>query len=1079
MKKVFRWKYLGLFCVLAIFCSFLFLPKTSTAEDALKVYLPMAGNANDVSGNGNNGTVSGATLTTDKDGNADSAYYFDGVDDSINIGTGMFGITDADGFTISAWINPEDVSGIRNIISRGQYMYPLAFQIKNGILRGGIRTNNTSYLYSNRALTANNWHFVTFTYKNGERKIYIDGILEKSDVPAGAILNSTTYPTIIGRTQNASDYFKGKIDELRIYNRVLSEAEMQGLYTGDIVPQCTQNSDCDDGLFCNGQETCSNNVCQTGTPLVCNDSVSCTSDSCNEESDSCSFISNNDACFPLPYSCTSCSCDSASGCNYFPENCENNVPPVDPPTLSVLLSASPNFGVAPIGDIDLGALVSGTATGSINYTFYCNRSDLGTDLTSPFDAQFNSQSIESINVSDICSYATNGIYTAKVIAERQGIFAEARTTINVSEPIPPADPNQKLNLTDCPVVYQNPRFSLTGKTWPSTYGAADVSLWNDDKVGAASVTIDDGATPDHEWWIEQMNLHNWKMTWFIIVDYVERGNMGYAGTWDVWRRLYNMGHDIGSHTMTHGHCADNCQSENVMDCCSYDTEYRESQRLIKERLGNDAGEVLAYDGSRAYEHNFLEAAKYYTSARWTGGYPNSANATCYMNSKANNISPATIDMILDPNSGFYYRGWTDILIHNVNYPPERTYESVAAGLAYIKSKEADIWFDLHKNIAKYGQERDTNALTVTSVNPSEIKFNLTDQMSDVYFTYPLTIKIRLNNDWNSLSATQNNQAIEAKIIEHEGNKYALVKAVPDKGEVTVTRTEIFVQCIQNSDCDDGLFCNGAETCSNNACHAGTPITCNDSIDCTDDTCNEETDSCSFAPNNNACLPLPYSCASCNCDSISGCHYLPEGCENAIDESLNLYLPFSGNANDVSGNGNNGTVSGATLTTDKDGNADSAYYFDGVDDSISLGTNNFGIYEANEITVSAWINPEDISLIRSIITRGQYIYPFNFQTKNGLLRAGIRTSATSYLSSNQALVANNWYHVAFTFKNGERKIYVNGQLRATNAISGTMSAANQTTAIGKTFNGADYFKGKIDEVKIFNRALTENEILAIQ
>ena len=53
------------------------------------------------------------------------------------------------------------------------------------------------------------------------------------------------------------------------------------------------------------------------------------------------------------------------------------------------------------------------------------------------------------------------------------------------------------------------------------------------------------------------------------------------------------------------------------------------------------------------------------------------------------------------------------------------------------------------------------------------------------------------------------------------------------------------------------------------------------------------------------------------------------------EGLVAWYPFNGNANDESGNGNNGTVNGATLTTDKDGNENSAYSFDGNDDIIDL------------------------------------------------------------------------------------------------------------------------------------------------
>ena len=66
-----------------------------------------------------------------------------------------------------------------------------------------------------------------------------------------------------------------------------------------------------------------------------------------------------------------------------------------------------------------------------------------------------------------------------------------------------------------------------------------------------------------------------------------------------------------------------------------------------------------------------------------------------------------------------------------------------------------------------------------------------------------------------------------------------------------------------------------------------------------------------------------------------------------------YWPFNGNANDVSGNGNNGTVNGATLTTDRFGNANSAYSFDGVDDFINK--NNWSSLNGNQdFSVNFWL-----------------------------------------------------------------------------------------------------------------------------
>ena len=84
----------------------------------------------------------------------------------------------------------------------------------------------------------------------------------------------------------------------------------------------------------------------------------------------------------------------------------------------------------------------------------------------------------------------------------------------------------------------------------------------------------------------------------------------------------------------------------------------------------------------------------------------------------------------------------------------------------------------------------------------------------------------------------------------------------------------------------------------------------------------------------------------------------------ITNGLVAGYEFSGNANDVSGNGNDGVVSGATLTTDRFGNANSAYSFDGVDDYISAADSPTLDFSSSYLTVSAWVNP-------AAFTRGTY------------------------------------------------------------------------------------------------------------
>ncbi len=96
------------------------------------------------------------------------------------------------------------------------------------------------------------------------------------------------------------------------------------------------------------------------------------------------------------------------------------------------------------------------------------------------------------------------------------------------------------------------------------------------------------------------------------------------------------------------------------------------------------------------------------------------------------------------------------------------------------------------------------------------------------------------------------------------------------GRIDVVNTLALVTpCSSNGDCDDGLWCNGSETCSAGSCQAGTPIDCDDGVDCTDDSCNEGSQSCDHTPNggggsacNNGVCEPGEDCQNCAADCRS-------------------------------------------------------------------------------------------------------------------------------------------------------------------------------------------------------------------
>jgi hypothetical protein len=206
------------------------------------------------------------------------------------------------------------------------------------------------------------------------------------------------------------------------------------------------------------------------------------------------------------------------------------------------------------------------------------------------------------------------------------------------------------------------------------------------------------------------------------------------------------------------------------------------------------------------------------------------------------------------------------------------------------------------------------------------------------------------------------------------------------------------------------------------------------------------------------------------------------------EGLVAYYPFNGNANDQSNNDNDGTVNGATLTADRCGVPDSAYSFDGVDDYIGLG-NDASLQQTGSITLSAWVKFNNIIPDKAIVSkhkgspyRSYFLGTIPTSNHFRFIISSDGTS-TSILDSNTTLVTETWYHVVGVFNASAQtmELYVNGSLD--NSMSGgsvPTSVFNTSVngAIGRHEGPGDYFDGLIDEVEIYNGALSTSEIEAI-
>jgi len=201
-----------------------------------------------------------------------------------------------------------------------------------------------------------------------------------------------------------------------------------------------------------------------------------------------------------------------------------------------------------------------------------------------------------------------------------------------------------------------------------------------------------------------------------------------------------------------------------------------------------------------------------------------------------------------------------------------------------------------------------------------------------------------------------------------------------------------------------------------------------------------------------------------------------------------WWPFSGNAIDSSGNGNNGTVNGATLTTDRFGNANKAYYFSssGCATRIDANVNTSSISQA--LTISFWVLRQGNGCLNpriwefcpgpaGVVSSALEAYWYNNSNSLGIDHV---TSTGNIIGSTIAspLSNNQWYHVVYVNSLGYAKTFLNGNLISNVISNGNPVIANNFT-IGRMGHSAfDAFNGKLDDIGIWNRALTPCEIQAL-
>ena len=1144
----------------------------SSLQNGLVGYWPFNGNALDESGNGNNGTVNGAILTTDRLGNTNKAYSFDGINDFINCGNGSSLDIHAN-ISVCAWVNSTTtntsvpVAKYASPGSSGDAGWELV--MANNKIQFDGRDHSNAYISSGSTnVFGSNWHFVVGQRENNIWKIYLDGVLANSHTANSSGDISSSISLEFGRELNSLLYwgdtihgywYNGKLDDVRIYNRALSAQEITCLYSGNCnILSASLSSD----SICSGSNT--SFIIQNSQTGISYQPISSGTNYGNPQTGN-----GNTLTFPIngltqTTSFTVLANNIATGCSVTLNSTftvhvyplPNNIGPSLQSGLVAYYpfngNANDESGNGHNGIVN-GATLAPDRFGNANSAYYFNSSSIHAAISY----------LPSFTVSAWFKYNTLSTWYPHVLS---------------------------LGL-EC-IQFAADGFYGTGKYNSSiSYGSTGLGINSDvfviDNDWHQLITSYDSVTNHAKFYLDNVllldTIKDGKVKYFDYLD-IGRSNSPCCGYWggttmdgsvdDV--RIYNRAlspAEVGTlYTGISNTISISLTDDTICSGSNTSLTIQNSQTGISYQpisSGTNFGNPQTGNGNiLTYPINGLTQTTSFTILATDIAIGCSitldSTFTVFVNALPLNIGQSTR---LSPSLqtglvAFYpFNGNANDESGNGNngvvHATSTSDRYGIAGKAYYfdgiidSVRVANNFFDIGADsysIAMWFNIADTIKISQAIFNTephagisfvynhwSNINHKLLYWLGSGTGTWDIAYGASTNNSlppstWKLLTVVKsgstytvffNNQAVDtltsAITPQHilSGFRFGMnsLWGFPYNDErfngklddIRIYNRALSydeISCLYNGGCNNlivGLtsdtICSGSNTSltiQNSqtgisyqpfsiGSNYGNPLTGNGNtltfpINGLTQTTSFTVLATSIAT---GCSVLLDSTFTVQVIPLPGNIGQPTGL-NPLQNGLIAYYPFNGNANDESGNGHNGAVNGATLSTDRFGNANTAYSFNGSNNWIQAPGFTISMPSVSEC---AWFycnanNPSQNPQLMGIYPPDNYhVMQLETNANNQLFYNASPFGVT--LTNSNIWHAGEWHFVCGTYDGVSEKIYFDGVLAANNPRSGNYQITLQNLIIGRQNNPiGSYWNGKLDEIRIYNRALTPDEIICL-
>jgi oligosaccharide reducing-end xylanase len=306
----------------------------------------------------------------------------------------------------------------------------------------------------------------------------------------------------------------------------------------------------------------------------------------------------------------------------------------------------------------------------------------------------------------------------------------------------------------------------------------EIGTWQGFRTAAVCFTFDDNCPNQLALALPMFDKYNFKMTFYTVI--------AWSPKWEELQKAADNGHEIASHTCTHPNLG-------TLTEVQQDSQLVNSLNDINAQIKGHKCLTIAYPYCVTGDKSL--SSKYYIAGRGCSGQIEPATPADFMNISSfvcgtmGSIKTAQ-DFASEADTAAAVKGLLVYLIHGIDndggYSPV-THENLNGALEYIKLNKAKFWESTFANIALYIKERDNSSIKELSSGDNSIKCNLTGTLDNSIYNYPITIRRQLPDNWASVSVSQSGKVLSSEIVQAGVSKYIMFDAVPNGGEILVSK----------------------------------------------------------------------------------------------------------------------------------------------------------------------------------------------------------------------------------------------------------------------------------------------------